>query len=29
MVEIKGSVPISLLTLLCELGSIHGLSESH
>lgn len=29
MVETKGSVPISLLTLLCELSSIHGLSESH
>lgn len=29
MVEIKGSVPIPLLTLLCEVGSIYGLSESH
>lgn len=29
MVEIKGSVPIPLLTLLCELDSIHRLSESH
>ena len=29
MVEIKGSVPIPFLTLLCEVGSIHGLSESH